>query len=59
MLVTLNVEAISLHQQRKGKRPNKAQPLTHEKESALREKGQLSDFIRKVLTIVELKNLTK
>ena len=59
MLVTLNVKAISLHQQGKGKRPNKAQPLTHEEESALREKGQLSDFIRKVLTIVEFKNLTK
>ena len=40
----LNGKAISLRQQGKGKRPNKAQPLTPEEESALWKKGQLGDF---------------
>ena len=40
----LNAKAISLCQQGKGKRPNKAQPITPEEESALWEKGQLGDF---------------
>ena len=42
----LNAKAISLRQQGKGKRPNKAQPITPEEESALWEKGQLGDFAR-------------
>ena len=37
----LNAKALSLRQQGKGKRPNKAQPLTPDEESALWEKGQL------------------
>ena len=40
-------------------RPNKAQPLTPEEESALWEKGQLGDFNGKVLTNVNIKNLTE
>ncbi|PFX30308.1 Retrovirus-related Pol polyprotein [Stylophora pistillata] len=55
----LNAKAISLRQQGKGKRPNKAQPITSEEESALWEKGQLGDFNGKVLTNVNSKNLTE
>ena len=55
----LNAKAISLRQQGKGKRPNKAQPITPEEESALWEKGQLGDFNGKVLTNVNFKNLTE
>ena len=55
----LNAKALSLRQQGKGKRPNKAQPLTTEEESALWEKGQLGDFNGKVLTNVNFKNLTE
>jgi hypothetical protein len=55
----LNAKAISLRQQGKGKRPNKAQPLTPEEESALWEKGQLGDFNGKVLTNANFKNLTE
>ena len=40
----LNAKAISLRQQGKGRRPNKAQPLTPDEESALWEKSQLGDF---------------
>lgn len=55
----LNAKAISLRQQGKGKRPNKAQPITSEEESALWEKGQLGYFNGKVLTNVNFKNLTE
>lgn len=55
----LNAKAISLRQQGKGKRANKAQPITCEEESALWEKGQLGDFNGKVLTNVNFKNLTE
>ena len=55
----LNAKALSLRQQGKGKRPNKAQPLTPDEESALWEKGQLGDFNGKVLTNVNFKNLTE
>lgn len=55
----LNAKAISLRQQGKGQRPNKAQPMTSEEESALWEKGQLGDFNGKVLTNVNFKNLTE
>ena len=55
----LNAKALSLRQQGKGKRPNKAQPLTTEEESAPWEKGQLGDFNGKVLTNVNFKNLTE
>jgi len=51
--------ALSLRQQGKGKRPNKAQPLTPDEESALWEKGQLGDFNGKVLTNVNFENLTE
>ena len=53
----LNTKALSLRQQGKGKRLNKAQPLTPDEESALWEKGQLGDFNGKVLTNVNLKKL--
>ena len=53
----LKAKALSLRQQGKGKRPNKAQPLTPDEESAPWEKGQLGDFNGKVLTNVNLKNL--
>lgn len=53
-----NAKALSLRQQGKGKRPNKAQSLTPDDESALWEKGQLGDFNGKVLTNVKFKNLT-
>ena len=55
----LNSKAISLRQQGKGKRSNKAQPITPEEGSALWEKGQLGDFNGKVLTNVNFKNLTE
>lgn len=55
----LNAKAISLRQQGKGKRPNKAQPLTPEEETALWEKGQLGDFNGRVLTNANFKNLTE
>ena len=55
----LNAKAISLRQQGKGKRPNKAQPITPEEGSALWEKGQLGDFNGKVLTNVNFKNLAE
>ena len=57
--VILNVKTISLRQQGKGKRPNKAQPITPEEELALWEKGQLGDLNGKVLTNVNFKNLTQ
>ena len=50
----LNAKAISLRQQGKGKRLNKAQPITLEEESSLWEKGQLGDFNGKAS-----KNLTE
>ena len=55
----LNAKAIFLRQQGKGKRPNKAQPLTPTEESALWENGELGDFSAKVLTNVNFKNLTE
>ncbi|CAH3119802.1 unnamed protein product [Pocillopora meandrina] len=55
----LNAKAISLRQQGKGKRPNKAQLITPEEESALWEKGKLGDFNGKFLTNVNFKNLTE
>ena len=55
----LNAKAITLRQQGKGKRPNKAQPLAPEEETALWENGQLGDFNGKVLTNVNFKNLTE
>ena len=55
----LNAKAITLRQQGKGKRPNKAQPLAPEEETALWENGQLGDFNRKVLIYVNFKNLTE
>ena len=55
----LNAKALSLRQQGKGKRPNKAQALTPDKEFALWEKGQLGNFNGKVLTNVNCKNLTE
>ena len=55
----LNANALSLRQQGKGKRPNKAQALTPGKESTLWEKGQLGNFNGKVLTNVNFKNLTE
>ena len=57
--VILNAKTISLCQQGKGKRPNKAQPITPEEELALWEKGQLGDLNGKVLTNVNFKNLTQ
>ena len=50
----LNVNAMSLRNQGKGKRPNKSQPLTPEEESALWEKGPLGDFNGKVLNFKNL-----
>ena len=55
----LNTKAISLRQQGKGERPNKTQPLTAEEESAQWEKGPVGDFNGKVLTNVNVKNLTE
>ena len=55
----LTAKAITLRQQGKGKRPNKAQPLAPEEETALWENGQLGDFNGKVLTNVNFKNLTE
>ena len=55
----LNAKALSLRQQGKGKRPNKAQRLTPDEESALWEKGQLGDFNGKVLTNVNFRKLTE
>ena len=57
--VILNAKTISLRQQGKGKRPNKAKPITPEEELALWEKGQLGDLNGKVLTNVNFKNLTQ
>ena len=57
--VILNARTISLRQQGKGKRPNKAQPITPEEELALWEKGQLGDLNGKVLANVNFKNLTQ
>ena len=51
----LYAKEISLRQQGEGKRPNKAQPLTPEEESALWEKGQFGDFNGKVSTNVNFK----
>lgn len=56
---TLNAKAISLRQDGKGKRPNKAEPLEPEEETALWEKGQLGDFNARVLTNTNFKNLTE
>jgi hypothetical protein len=55
----LNAKDIFLRQQGKGKRPNKAQPLSPDEESALWEKGQLGDFNARVLTNTNFKNLTE
>jgi hypothetical protein len=55
----LNAKVIFPRQQGKGKRPNKAQPLSPGEESALWEKGQLGDFNARVLKNNNLKNLTK
>jgi len=55
----LNPKVLSLRQQGKGKRPNKAQPLTPDEESTLWEKGRLGDLYGKVLTNVNFKNLTE
>ena len=53
----LNAKAILLWQQGKGKRPNKAQPMTPIEEKALREKGQFGNFNARVLTNTNFKNL--
>ena len=45
----LNAKAIFLRQQGKGKRPNKAQPITPVEERALRGKVQLGDFNARIL----------
>ena len=55
----LNAKAISLRREGKGKRPNKAQCLEPEEESALWEKGQLGDFNARVLTNINFKNLSE
>ena len=55
----LSAKAISLRQQGKGKRPNKAQPMTPVEERVLWEKGQLGDFNARILTNTNFKNLTE
>ena len=50
----LNAKAIHLRREGKGKRPNKAQPLTSEEESSLWTERQL-----RVITNVNFKNLTE
>lgn len=55
----LNAKALSLRQQGKGKRPNKAHSLIPDEESALWEKGQQGDFNGKTLRNVKFKNLTE
>ena len=47
----LNAKALSLRQQGKGKRPNKAQPPTPD-EGALWVKGQLGEFNGKLLSLM-------
>ena len=55
----LIAKVISLRQQGKGKRPNKAQPMTPVEEKASWQKGQLGDFNARVLTNTNFKNLTQ
>ena len=55
----LNAKAISLRQQGKGKRLNKAQPIILKEESSLWEQLQLGDFNGKAYTNVNSKNLTE
>ena len=55
----LNAKAIHLRQEGNGKRPNKAQPLASEEESSIWTEGQLGDYNERVLTNVNIKNLTE
>ena len=55
----LNVKALSLRQQGKGKKPNKLQSLTSDEESALWKKGHLEVFNEKVLKNWNFRNLTE
>ena len=56
---TPNMKAISLQQQGRAKRPNKAQPTTCDEELALWTKGQLEDHDGKSPYEQKLKNLSE